>query len=170
MSQDTPSAELDADFSSPGAKPTEWSRVEEVLSGAGTFWVSTVRPDGRPHVTPLIAVWWDGALHFATGPGERKALNLAENPEVVLTTGTPAWDAGTDVVVEGRAERVTDEAELQELAGAWQSAYGPDWAFEVREGAFEADGGVAWVFRVPPRTVFAFAKGEPFGQTRWRLG
>ncbi len=30
---------------------------------------STVRPDGRPHVTPLLAVWADDALHFCTGPG-----------------------------------------------------------------------------------------------------
>jgi hypothetical protein len=48
---------------------------------------STVRPDGRPHVTPLIAVWHAGALWFATGPEERKARNLAENPSCVLTPG-----------------------------------------------------------------------------------
>jgi len=33
----------------------------------GLCWVVTGRPDGRPHVTPLVAVWADGAIHFHTG-------------------------------------------------------------------------------------------------------
>jgi hypothetical protein len=42
-----------------------------------TFWLSTARPDGRPHVTPFIAVWLDEALWFCTGADELKAKNLA---------------------------------------------------------------------------------------------
>jgi hypothetical protein len=34
-----------------------------------------VRADGRPHVTPLISVLVDGALHFCTGATEQKAKN-----------------------------------------------------------------------------------------------
>jgi hypothetical protein len=41
----------------------------------------TVRPDGRPQVTPVVAVWLDGAVHFTTGPTERKAHNLAQKYE-----------------------------------------------------------------------------------------
>jgi hypothetical protein len=33
---------------------------------AEVHWLSTVRPDGRPHVAPLIAVWVDDALVFCT--------------------------------------------------------------------------------------------------------
>lgn len=36
-----------------------------------------MRADGRPHVTPLVAVWLDGAPHFSTGPAEQKAVNLS---------------------------------------------------------------------------------------------
>ena len=81
--------------------------------GAGCgqiYWLSTVRPDGRPHVTPIAAVWLDGALHFCTGPTERKAKNLARNRYCVVTTGTNALE-GLDVVIEGEAVRVTDAAE-----------------------------------------------------------
>ena len=131
--------------------------------------ISWVRPDGRPHVTPLPAVWADGALHFCTGPEERKAHNLAANPHVTLTTGNNTWDKGYDLVVEGEAVRVTHEGRLRELAAAWEAKYGSFWHFEVREGAFHHGGGQAFVFSVAPRTVFGFGKGEPFSQTRWRF-
>src|SRR5690606_26048548 len=121
---DTPETRLDPRYSDPEAVPPPWSEVERLITGAELFWISTVRPDGRPHVTPLPAVWSAGALHFCTGPDERKARNLAENPQVVLTTGTSTWNQGYDVVVEGEAVRVADDARLRELAAAWEGKYG----------------------------------------------
>jgi nitroimidazol reductase NimA-like FMN-containing flavoprotein (pyridoxamine 5'-phosphate oxidase superfamily) len=84
----TPTAELDAPYSSPDAAPTEWTRAESVLTDAAIYWLSTVRADGRPHATPVIAVWTGGAVHFCTGPDEQKAKNLRANPNVVVTTGS----------------------------------------------------------------------------------
>lgn len=165
----TPETRLDRRYSDPEAGPPPWSEVERLISEAELFWISTVRPDGRPHVTPLPAVWSAGALHFCTGPQERKARNLAENPHVVLTTGTNTWNRGYDVVVEGEAARVADEARLRELAAAWEAKYGGFWHFEVRDGHFHHGPGHAVVFSVAPRTVFGFGKGEPFSQTRWRF-
>ncbi|HEV2928369.1 MAG TPA: pyridoxamine 5'-phosphate oxidase family protein [Propionibacteriaceae bacterium] len=60
-------------FSSDGAVATEWAKALADLQGAEVYWLSTVRPDGRPHVTPLLGIWLDGALYFCTGPSERKA-------------------------------------------------------------------------------------------------
>ncbi|MET9370498.1 pyridoxamine 5'-phosphate oxidase family protein [Streptomyces griseoflavus] len=165
----TPETRLDRRYSDPEAGPPPWSEVERLISEAELFWISTVRPDGRPHVTPLPAVWSAGALHFCTGPQERKARNLAENPHVVLTTGTNTWNRGYDVVVEGEAARIADEARLRELAAAWEAKYGGFWHFEVRDGHFHHGPGHAVVFSVAPRTVFGFGKGEPFSQTRWRF-
>jgi hypothetical protein len=70
MPHTEPVAELDTRFSSEGATPTEWTEARGRLEAAEVFWLSTVRPDKRPHVTPLISVWLDDALYFCTGPSE----------------------------------------------------------------------------------------------------
>jgi hypothetical protein len=172
----TPDTTVDARFSSEGAPPTPWGDAEAALEGAELWWVATVRADGRPHVTPLLAVWQDGALHFCTGPGEQKARNLAANDHCAIVTGVND-QLGLDLVVEGRAVRVADEARLARLADAWVEKYGEAWRFDVRDGAFthgegslgEGSASAAHVFEVRPTTVFGFGKGEVYSQTRWRF-
>ncbi|TJZ52876.1 pyridoxamine 5'-phosphate oxidase family protein [Streptomyces piniterrae] len=173
MSAEEPVTELHPAYSSEGATATDWAAAVGGLTEAEIFWLSTVRPDGRPHVTPLLAVWADGALHFCTGPDERKAKNLAVNPHCVLTTSTAGGNdlhAGLDVIVEGEAVRVEDEMTLRGLADLYVAKYGSDWRFEVRDGAFHGAGNRAVVFRVEPATAFGFARGETYGQTRWTFG
>jgi nitroimidazol reductase NimA-like FMN-containing flavoprotein (pyridoxamine 5'-phosphate oxidase superfamily) len=173
-----PIAELDGRFSSPGAVAVPWAQVVAVLDAAEMFWLSTTRRDGRPHVTPLPAVWDGGALHFCTGPREQKARNLEHSAQCVLTTGTNTQHSGLDVVIEGRAERVTDPIRLGRLAQLWSDRLG--WDFEVVEGGFlevgaeeayaAVDAGghdIGHVFAVMPAKVLAFGKGEPFSQTRY---
>lgn len=173
-----PATELDQRFSSEGAAARPWSETLAAIEAAEIFWLSTVRRDGRPHVTPLPAIWHDGGLHFCTGPGEQKYKNLEGNPHCVLTTGGSAFLSGLDIVVEGSAQRVTDQALLEALAARWLSKL--DWDFEAVEGGFrerssevadsEFDGtGTAHVFAVSPVKVLAFGKGEPFSQTRYRF-
>ena len=158
--------ELDARFSAPDATPTSWEDVRTLIDSAELFWISTVRPDGRPHVTPLPAVRRDGAIYFCTGAGEQKGVNLARNPSCALTTGNNEWKSGLDVVIEGVATRVTNDGLLETLARAWESKYRGDWHFEVHDGAFHHDGGEALVFEVVPMKILAFAKGD-FAQTRY---
>jgi hypothetical protein len=105
------------------------------LAAAEIYWLCTVRPEGRPHVTPLIAVWQDGALVFCTGVDECKASNLAANPACTLTTGTNALNDGTDLVVEGSAIRVTDSDRLHAVSDAYGPKYGSDWHFKVADDA-----------------------------------
>lgn len=143
MTDKQPRARLDTRYSDGTATATDWSDALKILAGAELFWISTVRPDGRPHVTPLPAVWSGGALHFCTGPQERKARNLAANPHVVLTTGVNTWNEGYDLVVEGEAVRVVDDGRLGELAAAWEEKYGEFWRFEVRNGGFQHGAGHA---------------------------
>jgi hypothetical protein len=168
MTMADPVAELDARFSDPAAVATPWDHTRRVIDEAELFWISTVRADRPPHVTPLPAVWLDGALHFCTGAAEQKGVNLARNAHCTLTTGTNVWKAGLDVVIEGRAERITDEVRLRRLADAWASKYQGDWHFDVANGAFHGDGGEALVFEVIPTKILAFAKGD-FAQTRYRF-
>jgi general stress protein 26 len=164
-----PATTLDARFSEPGAVATEWAATRRIIETAELFWISTVRADGRPHVTPLVAVWLDGALHFCTGATEQKAINLSRNPHVILTTGCNQWDRGLDIVVEGNALRVTDNDTLERLAKAWTTKWDGRWQYEVRHSAFyHKDGGTALVFSVTPTRILAFAKGV-FSQTRHRF-
>jgi general stress protein 26 len=172
-----PVAKLDPRYSEPGVGPSTWSDAVAVLEGAGVFWISTVRPEGHPHVTPIVGVWTNDAFYFATGPAERKALNLQTNPHTVITTGTNAFSEGYDVVLEGDATRITDHDHLQRIADAYLAKYGSVWAFSVRdEGFVHSDGSIrdvddrepAYVFEVRPTTAFGFGKG-PFSQTRWRF-
>jgi len=125
-----PVAELEPQFSSDGATPTPWAVGRRNLEEAKIYWLATVRPDGRPHVTPLLAVWLDRALYFCTGPSERKAKNLAHNSHCTITTGCNVLDGlnvrvPSGTVVEGEAVRVSDEANLQRLANLYASKY--DW-------------------------------------------
>ena len=161
-------ADLDPRFSAPGAVATPWDDTRRMIEEAELFWISTVRRNGRPHVTPLPAVWRGGALYFCTGASEQKGVNLEHNAHCTLTTGNNRWKAGLDVVVEGDARRVTDDAQLAELAEAWESKYDGDWHFDVANGAFQGEGGEALVFEVKPTKILAFAKGD-FAQTRYRF-
>ncbi len=172
MASRKPVAELDTRYSSPDANPTDWTVARLHLDRAEVFWLTTVRPDGRPHVTPVIAVWLDDTLYFATGAGERKARNLARNPHAVLTTGRNTFEPGVDVMVEGDAPRVTGAAPLHRVAAALEAKYGSDWHYDVADDAFWFHGdGPVLVFGVTPRRAFGFGRGDDdFSQTRWRFG
>ncbi len=158
---------LDTRFSDPEAQPTPWPETEKTLEQAELYWLTTVRADGRPHVTPLVGVFHDGAVHFCTGVQEQKFRNLEHSRLVAVTTGTNTWAAGLDVVVEGTAVDVTDNAELQRIADAYEAKSGSAWHFDVGDGGFGTEHDPAAVFRVEAAKVLAFAK-EPHGQTSYR--
>jgi general stress protein 26 len=174
----TPATTLDGRFSQPGASPGSWDDTRRALEEAELFWLTTVRAGGRPHVTPLVAVWLDGALYFSTGADEQKAHNLRSNAHVVLTTGCNRWDRGFDIVLEGDAVRVTDDVQLRRLAEAWATKWDGRWQYEVHDGWFRDrsqaagsaadEGGDAMVFAVAPTKVLSFGKGT-FTQTRHRF-
>jgi nitroimidazol reductase NimA-like FMN-containing flavoprotein (pyridoxamine 5'-phosphate oxidase superfamily) len=165
-------AELDERFSSPGAAAVPWADAERQLREADLCWLATVRRGGKPHVVPLLAVWLDGALSFITGEGEQKVSNLADNPQVTVTTGCNDLEQGLDVVVEGEASVVTDAARLDRLGDAYAAKYGEGWRVPGQEGVL--------TYEVTPSKVFGFGrkdgkvgppagKGEMFSQTRWRF-
>ena len=166
-----PVTTLDQEYSDPAAAATGWEETRGVLETADLFWLSTVRDDGRPHVTPVVAAWAEGAIWFSTGPDEQKFANLRANAHVVMTTGCNRWDQGLDVVVEGVAVPVTDDAVLSRIAGAFAAKWDGRWQFTVRDGCFRGPDGTggAMVFSVTPVKAFAHAKGDPFGATRHRF-
>ena len=118
----TLTGQLDARFSE-AKQPADWSQVADALAAAELYWLTTVRKDGRPHVTPLIGAWVDDGFVFCTGPEEQKAQNLAHSTAVAVTTGVNTWNDGLDIVVEGDAERVTGLDTLTRLADAIRKKY-----------------------------------------------
>ncbi len=106
---------LDERFSE-ATEPVSWQQVSDVLAAAELYWLTTVRRDGRPHITPLVGAWVDDAFVFCTGPEEQKAQNLNHSTAVAVTTGVNTWNDGLDVIVEGNAERLTGRDRLTKLA------------------------------------------------------
>src|SRR5688572_13190624 len=82
-----------------------WSRVRDLLTApsppdqpGGYFptYLSTVRPDGRPHATGVGVRWHDGDLYFLTSPVSRKGRNLAANSACTIAMRLP--EDGPDLV------------------------------------------------------------------------
>ena len=163
-----PTPRIDTRFSDPDAGPTPWPETAAALERAELYWLTTVRADGRPHVTPLVGVAEGEVVHFCTGLDEQKGRNLQHDARVAITTGTNAWAEGLDVVVEGTAVRITDGDALQRLADAYEAKYGDAWHFDVGDGVFMHGPGEAAVFRIEPAKVLAFAK-DPHAQTTYRF-
>jgi Pyridoxamine 5'-phosphate oxidase len=155
-----------------GAEPIPWSRVLDQLqdnSGKRTTFLSTARPDGRPHVAAVGALWLDDKFYFTSGAGARKSRDLAVNPNCVVSVALP----DLDLVVEGTATLVTEDATLQRLAERY-AAQG--WPAQVENGAFTAPysapsaGPPPWyLYAVTPSTAFGVATAEPYGAMRWRF-
>jgi PPOX class probable F420-dependent enzyme len=66
-----------------GLLPWEWAT--ERLTRSHDYWLATVWPGGRPHVTPVWGVWRDNALWFSCARGSRKARNLEADPRVAIS-------------------------------------------------------------------------------------
>ena len=157
-----------------GHPPIPWSRAERQLEAAvgameAHFFLATVRPDGRPHVAGIGALWEDGKFYIVSGPGTRKSRNLAEQPDCAISVALP----DLDLVVDGTARKVTDEQTLQRLAMRY-AALG--WPATVKDGAFTAPysapsaGPPPWdLYEILPKTAFGVASAEPHGAMRWRF-
>src|SRR6266550_3796038 len=154
-----------------GAAPIPWSRALKQLEAgtAGSYWLATTKPDGRPHVAAVGALWVDGKIYFTTGTRTRKGRNLAANPACVFSVSL----TGIDLVVEGSAVRITDRPTLLRLAQRY-AAQG--WPASVSGAALTAKysapsaGPPPWnLYVVRPTTAFGVATAAPSGATRWQF-
>jgi uncharacterized pyridoxamine 5'-phosphate oxidase family protein len=154
-------------------EPVPWSRALEALDAtepqARLTFLATTRPDGRPHLAGVGAVWQDDKVYFVSGPGTRKSRNVDENPAVAISFSL----TGMDLVIEGQARRVTDDATLERVAARYARE---GWPARVLDGAFTYDysapsaGPPPWyLYEVEPVTAFGVLSAEPGGATRWRF-
>jgi hypothetical protein len=142
-----------------------WSWAEERLAAAGTYWVATTRPDGRPHVMPLWAAWHAGRLWFEGGAATRRARNLALEPSLTVAVDLPIDGA---VIVEGTAERHLGVAPglAAELIAAFAKYAAPPRSYRVDPANWADPAGGIWV--VTPLVVFGWSS-FPADATRWRF-
>ena len=120
-----------------------WSWAEARLSAAMRYWVATVWPDGRPHLTPVWGLWLDGLVWFSCASASRKARNLTANPRCVVSTADP----GQPVVDRSNAK--------------YSTSYGPDMIERPRIS----------VWRVRPEVVIGLDEDRFIDSpTRWRFG
>ncbi len=78
----------------------EWGAVEYRLKESLHYWMSTTRPDGRPHVVPRWGVWREGQFWYDGAPSTVHVRNLNANPACVLHLE----DGRQAVMVEGISE------------------------------------------------------------------
>jgi general stress protein 26 len=165
------SERIDRRYSDENAEAVPWTDAEARLAAAEVAWVVTVRPDGRPHTTPMVPVVHEGKVYFHTGSTEVKCANLRANPHVLVLAGDTAWDRGLDVAVDGTAAPVTDEALLRRLAALYRDRWDGRWELDVQNGAMVSttpDSRLV-VFEITPSKAYGHAKGDPFGQTNYRF-
>jgi general stress protein 26 len=167
----TPTATLDPRYSSDTAAPATWEQAELRLQSAEVAWLVSVRPDGRPHATPVVPVQLNGEVYFHTSAAEQKYANLQTNQNVLILAGDSDWNDGLDVAVEGVTRPVTDQAVLAKVAELYAERWDGRWRLEARDGRLvDVDtGGSSLLFEVKPAKAFGFAKGDPFSQTTYRF-
>jgi Pyridoxamine 5'-phosphate oxidase len=149
-----------------------WSRPRDLLGTPqpGTsFFLGTTRPDGRPHAAGIGALWLNGDLYFTSGPGTRKARNLAAKPACTISVRLE----GLDLVLNGTVARVTDRPTLEQVASLYRAG---GWPAQVEGEAFTAPfsapsaGPPPWyLYRFTFHTAIGVATAEPNGATRWRF-
>ncbi len=136
--------------SNSGMKSWDW--VMEQVTAPRNYWISTVKPDSKPHDIPVWGVWVDDVFYHGGGPRTRRRRNLDQNPNVVMHL-----ESGDKVVIiEGTAEILTKDNIDPDLAIRIDEAYLKK--YDMKHGLP--------VWRLHPHKVFAWHE-YPKTATRW---
>jgi len=131
-----------------------WKYVVAQLEKSKNYWISSTRPDGRPHAMPVWGVWMNGAVCFGTDRMSRKARNFQANPRVSLHL-----ESGDDVVILEGAVREIDPKEMAAMDKAYFKKYKMKLSNAPGNPCFLA---------VVPRVVFAWhERNFAESPTRW---
>lgn len=140
-----------------------WSWAETRLKRSRQYWIATTRPDGRPHLMVVWALWQDGRLYFSTGKTSRKAQNLAKNPHCTMATEK----ADQAVILEGVVETEREVERIREFIRRYEKKY--NWKLgEMADGLLSLK---EPVFYLQPSVGFGFwEKRFATTATRWLFG
>lgn len=144
--------------STKGLLPWKWA--EDRLKKSRQYWIATTRPDGRPHVMVVWALWMDGVLYFSTGKDSVKARNLARNRNSSMCTE----DAAEAVILEGEVATEKNIEIIREFIRLYEKKY--KWKLgEMADGMLSLKDPV---FLLRPSVGFGFwEKKFATTATRW---
>jgi PPOX class probable F420-dependent enzyme len=100
------------------------------------LWVTTVRPDGRPHLTPIWFAWFDEKVYICIPANSVKARNIKQNPRVAISLE----DGTHPVICEGTARPIAKPGP-DEVRTIYQQKYNWDYA---------TDGDYGWLVEITP--------------------
>ncbi len=140
-----------------------WKWAEDRLKRNREYWIATTRPDGRPHVVVVWALWMGGRIYFSTGSNTVKARNLAKNPHCTMC----ADNAAEAVIVEGTVEAERNVQTIRKFVSLYEKKY----KFELGEMGENLIALKDPLFCLRPKVAFGFWE-KKFGQTatRWIFG
>ena len=138
-----------------------WSKIDHFLQAFRSIWVSTTRPDGRPHAVPVWYVWQGHSVYFISGRQLQKSKNIADQPWIIVHAG----DGDDVIILEGAADIVTDRAELEKVDAAYRAKY-VDPGSGAQATIFEPD---ADLYRVDVKHVMAWEYGTVANRTDWKF-
>jgi PPOX class probable F420-dependent enzyme len=102
--------------------PAPAQRIDRLLHTEPVIWLSSVRPDGRPHLVPIWFSWDGRDILIASKPRAQKISNLRANPCEMLALGE-AEDDLDEGLLEGRAE-LLDSPSSEILPSTHLATYG----------------------------------------------
>lgn len=136
-----------------------WSKIDNFLRAFRSIWLSTTRPDGRPHAVPVWYVWDGRDLDFISARNLQKSKNLASQPWIVVHAG----DGDDVIILEGPGEIVTKQDELERVDAACRAKY-VDPGSGAQATIFEPD---VDLYRVNLRRAMAWEYGTIANRTDW---
>ena len=138
-----------------------WSKIDHFLRAFRSIWLSTTRPDGRPHVVPVWYIWDGRNVYFISERRLQKSKNLALQPWSVVHAG----DGDDVIIIEGPAEIVTDRGELEKIDAAYRAKY-VDPGSGAQATIFEPN---VDLYRVNVKRVMAWEYGTVANRTDWEF-
>lgn len=136
-----------------------WNKIDNWLRAARSIWVSTTRPDGRPHAVPVWFIWDGRNVYFISARRLQKSRNLARQPWIVVHLG----DGDDVVILEGSVEIITEPAELDRVDAAYRAKY-VDPGSGAQASIFEPE---ADLYRVSVDRIMAWEYGTVANRTDW---
>lgn len=160
-----------ADYGVPAdpAGTLPWTWAQQRLVDNKNYWVVTASALARPHAMPVWGVWIPETerFWFSCSPNARKARNIAENPQCVVTVA----DTVECVSVEGRARIAVpagDADAIDRAIAAYVTKYWDDPTVHTEMEAFVRSHAI--IEFTPDRAFGIIEREDEFAQraTRWR--